>query len=83
MTWEQIVELAKSKPREVAFALIDQWVANNPDLTEAGNRAKAFLDQLYAVAALDEKIPAAMGEIWSLIQTGEGPVSSAPEIGLA
>lgn len=82
MTWAELIELVKTKPRDEAFAAIDAWVAQHPDFTEAGNRVKAFLDQLYAAAAVGDKVTAAMGEILSLIQTGEGPVSSAPEIGL-
>ena len=82
MTWQELVEIARTLTRDKAFELIDQWVIARPELLEAGNRAKALLDQLYAAAAVGETVTAAMGEIFALLQTGEGPVSNAPEIGL-
>lgn len=83
MTWQELLELVKTKPREEAFRFIDELVARRPDLEQAAVRVKAFLDQLYAVAALDESIQAATVEIFQLVQNGIGPASTAPEIGLA
>lgn len=83
MTWAEVVEFAKTRPRDEAFALIDEQVAKRPDLADAANLVKAFLEPLYAAPALDESIASATAEIWNLLQTGRGPVSNAPEIGLA
>jgi hypothetical protein len=82
VTWQEILELVKRKPREEAFAFIDRLVAQRPDLATAGNKVKAFLDQFYALAALDVSVQAATDEILLLIRDGMGPVSDSPEIGL-
>jgi hypothetical protein len=80
--WDDLLELVKTRPRDEAFAMIDEIVAKRPELGTAGNRVKAFLDQFYASAALGDAITAAMGEILNLIRKGKGPVSKAPEVGL-
>jgi len=82
MNWSEILEIAKTKPREGVLELIDAWVVERPELAEAGNRAKGLLDQFYAIAVLNETVQDAIEEVLILVSTGEGPLSTAPEIGL-
>jgi len=82
VSWQQLLEMTKDMGRDEAFALIDQWTAARPELTQAGNYVKSFLDSFVYVLSQDDKLGNAFAEVLALIAKGEGPVTTAPEVDL-
>lgn len=65
------------------FAWLDQQAIKFPDSAPAVAAVKGILEPLFAAGNIDEKFEASMVEILALLAKKFGPVSDAPEVGLA
>ncbi len=71
------------RTRAEVYAFLDQQAVNRPELGLAVESVKTFLAPIFSQGGVDSQFQKAIDEVMALLKNKYGPVSDAPEIGLA
>lgn len=75
--------VGQGRTKDEVYEYLDRKAEQFPNLEHPVAVVKAFVDPLFTTANVDDKFTNGITEVLTLLRTNYGPVSDAPEIGLA